>query len=275
MKIAIAQMTSGIDPHANARILEQLIADAAQAGAGMLFTPEMSGMIDRDRKRAARKIVSEVAEPVLAAVRGAASLHHVEVALGSLAIAGSREDGRWANRSFLIGADGAIRARYDKLHLFDVDLSTGESWRESSAYAAGNAAIAVDTCAGTLGLSICYDLRFPSLYQALSVAGAEILSIPAAFTVPTGEAHWHVLMRARAIENAAWVIAAAQTGRHEDGRVTYGHSLVVNPSGEVILDMGEEPGLGFVDIDLARVVSVRARIPVLEHRRPIPHVMKL
>ncbi|CAN5357064.1 carbon-nitrogen hydrolase family protein [soil metagenome] len=271
MKIAVLQMTTGIDPAANARALVDSVAEAATAGAVMLFTPEMSGLLDRDRARAATSLHEEAADPVLSAVRSAAAEHGLWVHLGSLAVRGA--DGRLANRGFVIDAGGAIRARYDKLHLFDVDLPTGESWRESAAYAPGQGAAVVGTPAGMLGLSICYDLRFPALYGALSDAGATILAIPAAFTRPTGAAHWHVLMRARAIESAAWVVAAAQTGDHADGRATYGHSLVVDPWGEVVLDMGDAPGLGFAEIDPARVADVRARIPVLAHRRIIPPVV--
>jgi predicted amidohydrolase len=183
-----------------------------------------------------------------------------------------REDGRWANRSFVIDATGAIRARYDKMHLFDVDLPTGESWRESAAYAPGEAAIVADTPVGATGLSICYDLRFPALYAGLAAAGAQVLSIPAAFTRPTGSAHWHVLLRARAVETGCFVVAAAQAGAHEDGRLTYGHSLVVDPWGEVLLDMGDARGLGFAEIDPERVADVRSRIPVLSHRRTIPPI---
>jgi predicted amidohydrolase len=270
MKIAVLQATTGIDPATNARTLVAAIADAAAAGAVMLFTPEMSGLLDRDRARADASLHDEAGDPVLAAVRAAAAEYGVWLHLGSLAVRGP--DGRLANRGFVIDDGGAIRARYDKLHLFDVDLPTGESWRESAAYAPGQGAVVVDTPAGRLGLSICYDLRFPALYGALSNAGATILAVPAAFTRPTGAAHWHVLMRARAIESAAWVVAAAQTGEHADGRATYGHSLVVDPWGEVVLDMGETPGLGFAEIDPARVDDVRARIPVLAHRRVIPVV---
>ena len=270
MKLALLQMTSGVDPAANAATLTSGARDAAAAGAAMLFTPEMSGLLDRDRTRAAGSIVSEEDDGVLAAVRQAARDAGIWIHLGSLALSG--RDGRYANRGFVIDDTGAVRARYDKLHLFDVDLPTGESWRESAAYAAGEAACVVETPVGQLGLSICYDLRFAALYAALSDAGATVLAIPAAFTRPTGAAHWHVLMRARAIEAAAFVVAAAQTGEHEDGRATYGHSLVVDPWGDVLLDMGDAPGLGFVEIDSARVAEVRARIPVIEHRRPIPGV---
>jgi predicted amidohydrolase len=275
MKVALLQMTSGIDPGANGATLCDAIAKARAQGAQMLFTPEMSGLLDRNRQRAAGKLVDEATDGVLAAVRAAAEVHGLWVALGSLALAGERSDGRLVNRGLVIDAEGNVRARYDKLHLFDVDLETEESWRESAAYAAGGSGVVVETPVGALGLSICYDVRFPALYQALSEAGAEILSVPAAFTVPTGKAHWHALLRARAIENAAWVIATAQTGTHEDGRETFGHSLVINPWGEVTLDMGSAPGLGFADIDLAAVKVARARVPVLEHRRPIPQIERL
>ena len=270
MRAALLQMTAGIDPAANAATLAGAIRDAAEDGAAMLFTPEMSGLLDRDRERAACRIVAEQDDPVLVAVRDAAAAAGLWVHLGSLAV--RRPDGRLANRGFVIDARGAIRARYDKLHLFDVTLATGESWRESASYAAGEAACVVDTPIGRLGLSICYDLRFPDLYRALSDAGATVLSVPAAFTRPTGAAHWHVLLRARAIEAGAYVVAAAQGGLHADGRATFGHSLVVDPWGEVLLDMGEQPGLGFAEIDPARVAEVRGRIPVMAHRRPIPPV---
>jgi predicted amidohydrolase len=272
MRIALAQMTSGIDPAANARTVASAIGEAKAGGAAMLFTPEMSGLLDRDRARAAANIAAEEDDPTLIAAREAAARHGLWVHLGSLAL--RRDDGKLANRGFVIDYTGAIRARYDKLHLFDVDLPTGESWRESAAYASGETAAVVDTPAGALGLSICYDLRFPDLYRALSAAGAAILSVPAAFTRPTGAAHWHVLLRARAIESAAFVVAAAQTGTHEDGRATYGHSLAVDPWGETLLDMGEAPGIGFADLDPARVADVRSRIPALRHRRPIPEVTR-
>ncbi len=271
MKAAILQMTSGVDPAANAAMLVNAVVRAAGEGAAMLFTPEMSGLLDRDRARAAGNIVAEDEDRVLAAVRDAAARAAIWVHLGSLAV---RQGERWANRGFVIDAAGAIRARYDKLHLFDVDLPTGESWRESVAYAAGHSATVVETPVGRLGLSICYDLRFPDLYRALSDAGATVLAIPAAFTRPTGAAHWEPLMRARAIEAGAYVIASAQTGVHEDGRATHGHSLAVDPWGEVLLDMGEAAALGFVDIDVARVADVRARVPALRHRRPIPPVTR-
>ena len=270
MKIAIAQMTSGIDPAANARTIVAAIEQAAAAGAAMLFTPEMSNIVDRDRARAATVLRVEDEDVVLKAVRAAAAACRIWVHLGSLAVLNGAH--LWSNRAFLIDDSGAIRARYDKLHLFDVDLPTGESWRESATYAPGESAVVADTPVGKLGLSICYDLRFADLYRALSDAGATVLAVPAAFTQPTGAAHWHVLLRARAIESAAYIIAAAQTGTHEDGRATYGHSLVIDPWGEILLDMGEAAGIGYAEIDLARVADVRARIPVIAHRRPIPAV---
>jgi predicted amidohydrolase len=274
MRIAVLQMTSGINPAANAATLVAGLEEAAVGGARMVFTPEMTGLLDRDRKRAAASIVEEDADPVLAAAREAATRLGLWVHLGSLALRPGGGEGRYVNRAFLIDDAGAIRARYDKLHLFDVDLPTGESWRESAAYAPGEGAVVAEAPVGKLGLSICYDMRFPDLYRALSDAGAEILAAPAAFTVPTGQAHWHVLLRARAIEAGCFVVAAAQTGTHEDGRATYGHSLVIDPWGEVLLDMGEAPGVGFAEIELTRLHDVRARIPALKHRRPIPEVVR-
>lgn len=270
MKFALLQMTAGIDPAANAKAIVDAVAEAKAGGASMLFTPEMSNLIDRDRERAAASIVGEAAEPVLAAVQAAAKAHGLWVSLGSLAV--RQADGRFANRTFVIDAGGEVRARYDKLHLFDVNVGIGDRWRESAVYAPGQRAVLAETPIGLMGLSICYDLRFAALYHALSAAGAQILSVPAAFTRPTGEAHWHLLLRARAVETGCFVIAAAQTGEHEDGRTTYGHSLVVDPWGEVLLDMGEAPGVGFAEIEPERVAEVRARIPVLDHARPIPAV---
>ena len=268
-RIAVLQMTSGIDPAANAVVLESAIAEAAAAGCAMLFTPEMSGLLDRDRVRATAKIVGEADNPVLARVRDAAAKAGLWVALGSLAI--RRDDGRWANRSFLVDAGGGIAARYDKIHMFDVALASGESWRESAAYAPGGVVVTAETPLGRLGFTVCYDLRFPALFEELGRQRCDAIAIPAAFTEPTGKAHWHVLMRARAIEASAYVIAAAQVGAHEDGRRTYGHSLVADPWGEVVLDMGgEATGLAFAEIDARRIADVRAQLPSLANRRPIP-----
>lgn len=266
MRIGLVQPTTGIDPAAEAAALAAAIADLAGEGAELVFTPEMSGLLDRDRARAGRHIVAEDQDQVLAAVQTAAAAAGIWVHLGSLALQGP--DGRFVNRGFLIDADGAVRARYDKIHLFDVDLPNGESWRESAAYAPGETAVVAETPWGGLGLTICYDLRFPALHRALAEAGAMLLSVPAAFTRPTGRAHWHVLLRARAIETGCFVIAAAQTGVHADGRETFGHSLVVAPWGEVLLDMGEAPGTAVLDIDLAAVAEARGRVPALRHARP-------
>ncbi len=273
-RIALYQSRTGIDPQANARALVSAVEEASAGGAAMLFTPEMSGLLDRDRERAAANLRAEADDPALAAVRAAAVRTGLWVHLGSLAVR-DEAGGKLYNRAFLIDGEGEVRARYDKLHLFDVDLPAGESWRESASYAPGGRAVVADSPAGPLGLSICYDLRFPDLYRALTDSGAQVLAIPAAFTVPTGRAHWHILMRARAIEAGAFVAAAAQWGRHEDGRETFGHSLVVGPWGEVLLDMGEGEGVGFADIDLAEVEAVRSRLPALRHRRLIPPVTRV
>lgn len=269
-RIALLQMCSGIDPVANARTIVDALAEAKAGGAEMLFTPEMSNIIDRDRRRASAKIVAEQDDRLLADCREAAARNGMWLALGSLAVA--RDDGRFANRALVIDSTGAIAARYDKLHMFDVDLATGESWRESNAYAPGESlGVADATPVGRLGLAICYDIRFPALFESLGRQKCDAIAIPAAFTVPTGRDHWHLLQRARAIEASAFVVSAAQVGRHEDGRDTYGHSLVVDPWGKVLLDMGgEDPGLGFADLDPARIAEVRAQLPSLANRREIP-----
>jgi deaminated glutathione amidase len=273
VRIALFQSTTGIDPAANAERLVGAIGEAAAGGAVMLFTPEMSGLLDRDSQRAAQNVRAEEEDGVLAACRNAANANGIWVHIGSLAVL--PEGGQLANRAFVIDPRGEIRARYDKIHLFDVDLPTGESWRESAMYAAGSQAVVVArTPVGTLGLTICYDLRFPLLFERLSEAGAEVIAVPAAFTVPTGQAHWSVLLRARAIEAEAYVVAAAQAGRHEDGRTTYGHSLVAGPWGEVLFELGDAPQLAFAEIELQRIGEVRARIPVLKHRRAIARIDK-
>lgn len=267
--IALLQMTAGIDPAENADVLSDAVSGAAGQGAAMLFTPEMSGLVDRDRERARPHVVPEAENPVLAAVQQAAAAHGIWVAIGSLAVL--RPDGHWANRSLLVDAQGQIAARYDKIHMFDVELATGESWRESAAYAAGEDVVSAQTPIGLLGLAICYDVRFPALFGEFGRRRCDAIAIPAAFTVPTGQAHWHLLQRARAVEASAFVIAAAQVGEHADGRRTYGHSLVIDPWGDVLLDMGRgEPGLGFAEIDLTRIQTVRSQLPSLANRRPIP-----
>lgn len=268
MKIALAQICSGIDPDENARKLRALIADAAAGGAAMIFTPEMTGLLDRDRSRAAKAIRNESEDVSLSAARSEARKARIWVELGSLAIKNADDpDEKWLNRSYLINPEGEITARYDKIHLFDVDLSPDESQRESAAYAGGRNVVVAPIPEAMLGLSICYDLRFPGLYESLTNAGANILSVPAAFTVPTGKAHWEILLRARAIEAGAFVVAAAQYGQHEDGRSTYGHSMVVDPWGEILLDMGEGEGLGFCDLDMEKIHEVRSRIPAVANRK--------
>lgn len=269
VRIGLLQMTTGIDPAANAATIAGAAAEAAAEGAAMLFTPEMSGLLDRNRERARAHIVAEERNPVLAAARDAAARHGLWIALGSLAVL--REDGRWANRSLVVAPDGTVAARYDKIHMFDVDLASGEKWRESAAYAPGEAVVSVEgTPVGRLGLAVCYDLRFPALFEQLGRRRCDAIAIPAAFTVPTGKAHWHLLQRARAVEASAFVIAAAQSGLHEDGRETYGHSLVVDPWGDVLLDMGSAGGVGYAVIDGARITDVRAQLPALANRREIP-----
>jgi predicted amidohydrolase len=271
-RIALLQAQTGIDPSRNAADLTQAARQARAGGAAMLFTPEMSGLLDKERARASAHWRLEEEEPVLAAVRDAAAREGLWVHLGSLAVR-SGEGELLANRGFVIDPAGEIRARYDKIHLFDVDLPTGESWRESAVYRPGSGTVVVkDTPVGALGLTICYDLRFPALFAALAEAGADTIAVPAAFTVPTGQAHWSTLLRARAIEAGLFVVAAAQAGTHEDGRVTYGHSLVAGPWGELLLEMDGEPGLAFAEVDLERISEVRSRVPALSHRRTIPPV---
>ena len=268
VRIALFQSQTGIDPAANAARIEDAIGQAAGEGAAMLFTPEMSGLLDRNSERAASNVRAEDEDQVIAAARNAAHARGIWVHLGSVAV--RTGGGQLANRSFVIDSRGEIRARYDKIHLFDVDLPTGESWRESNTYRHGQEAVVVTgTPVGTLGLAICYDLRFPALFARLAEANADVIAVPAAFTVPTGRAHWEVLLRARAIEAGLFIVAAAQSGHHEDGRTTYGHSLVVDPWGEVLLDMGEEAGVRTVEVDLSRITDVRTRVPAISHRRPI------
>jgi deaminated glutathione amidase len=269
-RIALLQMTSGIDAAANAATIIDAVAEAAAGGAAVLFTPEMALLLDRGRARAAPSVEGDAVERAISACCAAAAESGIWLHIGSAPVADPAVAPRWRNRSLLIGPDGKVRATYDKIHMFDVALESGESWRESGGYAPGEAVVTADgTPLGRLGLSICYDLRFAALYDRLGAAGCSAIAIPAAFTVPTGSAHWHVLLRARAIEQGCFVIAAAQVGSHPDGRQTYGHSLVVNPWGEILLDAGDAPGLHYADINLATVASTRAQLPAIKHRRPI------
>lgn len=265
---ALVQMTSGIDPAANLAMIDRAMAEAAGHGAAMAFLPEMSLLLDRDRARSAAHIKREAESPWPQALQEMAARYGLWLHSGSMPLLA--DDGeRRVNRSHVIAADGGIRARYDKVHMFDVRLPSGESWQESAAYAGGGALSVVETPLGALGLSICYDVRFPELYRALVDRGATLIAIPAAFTVPTGEAHWHVLLRARAIETACHIIAAAQCGRHADGRATYGHSLAVDPWGTVLADAARtdeasEKGyaLTIVPIDPSGVSKAREAIPL-------------
>lgn len=236
-RFALVQMTSGIDPARNLERIDAAMGAAAMADATIAFLPEMALMLDRDRSRSAPNVSEKAVERWTERLGELCRTHGIWLHNGSMAVEDGT-DGRRANRSILFDNMGAIRARYDKIHLFDVDLPTGESWRESSAYRGGDAICVTDSPIGRIGMSICFDMRFPELYAALRRAGADVLAVPAAFTVPTGRAHWHVLLRARAIETACPVIAAAQVGAHEDGRATYGHSLATDAWGQVLCDMG-------------------------------------
>lgn len=274
IRMAVLQMTTGIDPAANAATIKQAMTEAKAGGATMVFTPEMALLLDRDRARATATVSGGAVTAAIATLSAAAAELGMWLHIGSAPIADPAVAPRWVNRSLLFGPDGALVAHYDKMHLFDVQLATGEHWRESNNYAPGERLVLAETPLGKLGLSICYDLRFAGLFDQYGAAGCAAMAIPAAFTVPTGEAHWHVLMRARAIEQGAYVIAAAQVGDHADGRRTFGHSLVVGPWGEILLDLGAEAGaLGFVDIDVAAPERVRAQLPAIQHRRPIPSLV--
>jgi deaminated glutathione amidase len=258
-KIGLVQLTSGIDPEANAAMTAVALTEAADDGAVLVITPEMTGLLDGKRERLDANARTVETDPTVAAARQVAQARGIDILIGSVPVKAAGD--RHANRAVLVDSAGRVSATYDKIHLFDVDLPSGERYRESATYIAGDRAVVADTAAGRLGLTICYDVRFPHLYRALAQAGATMIAVPAAFTRPTGEAHWHALLRARAIETGSFILAAAQTGSHEDGRATYGHSLVINPWGEILCDMGNLPGVAVVDIDLAEVALARARIP--------------
>jgi predicted amidohydrolase len=264
-KAAMIQMRSGLQPGANIDAAVRYIGDAKSAGAEYVLTPEMTNILAANREQLFAVAVEEEADPSLATLREVARKLGIYVHIGSLAIRISPD--RTANRSFLIDPKGDILARYDKIHMFDVDLAGGESYRESRNYRPGELAVLADLPWGRLGLTVCYDLRFPALYRALAEAGATMLAIPSAFTKQTGEAHWHVLIRSRAIENGCFVFAAAQGGSHENGRDTFGHSLIVDPWGRIIAEGGTEPGVIVSEINPAEVANARARIPSLQHGR--------
>lgn len=268
MKISVHQMCSSTDHSVNVNAMVNAIRQSSEAGASMYFAPEMSLLIDKDRARALHNLTSPSFAASINKLSSVASEQAIWVHVGSVPVV-NELTGKLANRSIVFGPDGAVRGSYDKMHLFDVNLSSGESWRESNVYEGGPGPVALETPLGLMGLTICYDLRFPSLYAKLISKGVNLVAVPAAFTLPTGEAHWHTLLRARAIEAEAFVIAAAQSGTHEDGRQTFGHSLVIDPWGEVLLDMGKSEGLGVVDIDTARIIDIRHQIPVHENARDI------
>lgn len=266
LKIAAVQMRSGVDPERNAVLLRDLVREAAVAGATYVQTPEMTGAVQRDRKELMSVLRDQNSDPVVKAASELAKQNRVYLHVGSTAIA--RGDGMVANRSFLFGPDGTLITTYDKIHMFDVDLDKGESWRESNTYQPGRDMIVADIGDAHIGLAICYDLRFPHLFRDQALAGAEVMTVPAAFTRQTGEAHWHVLLRARAIENGAFVVAAAQGGQHEDGRETFGHSMIVDPWGRIVAEADhDEPGIVVAEIDTAEVAAARAKIPNLKNAR--------
>ncbi len=272
MRAALVQLCSGDDPDANLPVTERLIREAATGGATLVATPEVTNMVSASRARQDAQLRLEQDDETLARLRAVAAELGIWLVIGSLALKTGDADGRFANRSFLIGPDGAVVARYDKIHMFDVALAGGETYRESAGFRPGDRAVVATAGPARIGLSVCYDMRFPRLYRDLAQAGAQILTIPAAFTVPTGRAHWHTLLRARAIETGCFVLAPAQSGAHPAAegkpRRTFGHSLAVAPWGEVLADAGDDIGVTLVDLDLAEVARARAMVPSLDHDRP-------
>lgn len=272
MRTALVQLCSGDDPVANLAVTQGFVAQAAAAGAEFVLTPEVTNCVSGSRTRQIEVLHRESDDPTLAALRVQAQELKVWLLIGSLGLRTDDPDGRFANRSFLIGPDGGIRARYDKIHMFDVQVSPEETYRESAGYRPGTRAVVAESPFGAVGLSICYDIRFAHLYQALAQAGARILTVPAAFSPVTGAAHWQPLLRARAIETGCYVLAPAQTGTHATSqgkqRRTYGHSMAISPWGEVLIDAGTEPGIHIFDMDDTSVDTARGRVPSLTHVRP-------
>jgi len=272
VRAGLVQITASDDPEANLPILRAAVAQAAAEGAGWVLTPEVSNCVSASRTRQAEVLRPEAQDPTLAALRDDAARLGVWVLIGSLALKTDDPDGRFANRSFLIGPDGGVRARYDKIHMFDVEISATERYRESAGYRPGDRAVLAETPFGRVGLTICYDLRFAALYRRLAQAGAQILTVPSAFSPVTGQAHWDSLLLARAIETGTYVLAPAQTGAHPAARgrarETHGHSLAVSPWGAVLADAGTAPGVTLVDLDMAEVAAARQKVPALTHDRP-------
>ena len=270
-RAGLVQLTASDDPEANLAATRGLVARAVEEGAALVLTPEVTNCVSASRSRQREVLRSEGEDPTLAALREDAARHGVWLSIGSLALRTDDPEGRFANRSFLVAPDGAVAARYDKIHMFDVAVSAEETYRESAGYRPGDRAMVADTALGRIGMTVCYDVRFPGLYRKLAQAGAEVLTVPSAFSPVTGAAHWEPLLRARAIETGAWVLAPAQCGRHAavQGRErrTHGHSLAVDPWGAVVADAGEAPGVTVVEVDLGAVAEARRRVPSLTHDR--------
>ena len=272
MKAALLQLCSGDDPAANLDVVRAMIEEAADKGAEFVLTPEVTNCVSGSRTHQQEVLQPEAEDRILKGLRAVAAARGIWLLIGSLGIKTGDPDGRFANRSFLIGPDGVVRARYDKIHMFDVQVTPEETFRESEAYRPGSEAVVARTPFGAVGMSVCYDIRFPALYQALARAGARILTIPAAFSPVTGAAHWESLLRARAIETGCHVLAPAQTGSHAvtrgRPRNTYGHSMAISPWGEVLLDAGTEPGVYLFDLDEGAADEARRRVPSLANARP-------
>jgi deaminated glutathione amidase len=264
-KVALVQMNSGREIAPNIEAATRLVREARGQGAELILTPENTTMVEPRRKLIFAKARAEGDHPAIPAFRALAAETGAWLLIGSLTI--KLEESACANRSYLFSPAGEIVARYDKIHMFDVDLPNGERYRESESFRPGGRAVVADLPFGRLGLTVCYDLRFAYLYRALAQAGADFLTVPAAFTVPTGRAHWHVLLRARAIETGSYVFAPAQCGEHAEGRKTYGHSLVVSPWGEIIAEGGETPGVIVAEVEPAKVEEARRAVPALSHDR--------
>ncbi|KIC10290.1 amidohydrolase [Leisingera sp. ANG-M1] len=271
MRTALLQMTSTDIPAENLETVKAMMAEAVRGGAGFVLTPEVTNCLSGSRTHQNGVLCHEEDDPTLAALRDEAAKHGIWLLLGSLGIKTHDDDGRFANRQFLISPEGDIKARYDKIHMFDVEVTPEETYRESDGYRPGTQAVVAETPFAKIGMTICYDVRFPHLHRALAKGGAQIITAPAAFSYVTGAAHWHSLLRARAIETGCFVLAPAQTGKHPasrgPSRKTYGHSLAVAPWGEVLADAGQEPGVTFVDLDLEKVAEARKRVPSLTHDR--------
>lgn len=271
MRSALIQLTVSDDPAANLPVTLDLVRKAAAGGAEFVLTPELTNGLSSSRSHQRSVFRHEEDDPTLAALRAEAQAAGVWLLIGSLGLLTHEADGRFANRSLLVAPDGSVAARYDKIHMFDVNVSETEVYRESEGYRPGTRAVVAETPFARIGMTVCYDVRFPALYRRLAQGGAQVITVPAAFNHITGAAHWETLLRARAIETGCFVLAPAQTGFHPEtngkGRRTHGHSLAIAPWGEILADAGTEPGVTFVDLDLARVDEARRRVPSLSHDR--------